>query len=331
MKNLFVWVFKRIIKVFFFSSIFLLVQCTTTEYWVHYAEESMAAPGVVLALVKDNDDNLWAASGLTGEVHFYAQSANTWQFKSIPGGGDLSGSQTIYIAQTGDVFVGTKNGLVRYQVAFNKWIRYSEENGLPHDDIRAILQDTEGILWLGTGGGGLYKSNGNINTWQKVTEVSGFDDIVTVYTLYRDSHNNLWVGTGVSLFKYDQGMKKWLQYPSYHVVRSIIEDSRGFLWFATINGAYQYDPVHDQWTAYTMDEGLRDNEVWAVNEDLEGNIWFGTKTGVTRFNQDKDQWISFSKEDGFSDFTTTSIVVANSGQLWFGTFGDGIYRYDPDQ
>lgn len=78
---------------------------------------------------------------------------------------------------------------------------YTIDDGLPINFITNCMQDKEGNLWIGTGGGGLVKYNGkNFITY---TTAQGLSNNFIEYIM-QDKAGNIWIGTisnGVS--KYD--------------------------------------------------------------------------------------------------------------------------------
>ena len=60
------------------------------------------------------------------------------------------GINTIQEAPTGTLWVGTFDGLYRYNRQTGTFTRYTESQGLPSSEIRCILEDGVGRLWLST-------------------------------------------------------------------------------------------------------------------------------------------------------------------------------------
>ena len=53
----------------------------------------------------------------------------------------------------GNLWVGTQNGLNRYDRAQNNFHRYTTRNGLKNNSIKALHSDTQGSLWIETAQG----------------------------------------------------------------------------------------------------------------------------------------------------------------------------------
>ncbi|MBR4223997.1 MAG: HD domain-containing protein, partial [Oscillospiraceae bacterium] len=120
-------------------------------------------------------------------------------------------------------------------------ILYDSLNGLPTSEANAIAQNEDGFIWIG-GYSGLTRYDGS--------EFYHFDSkwgISSVFSLYVDSKDRLWIGTnedGIAYF--DKG----------------------------------------EIVTYGRVEGLRSYSVRAINEDRNGNIIIATTQGLAYVGQD---------------------------------------------
>ena len=107
---------------------------------------------------------------------------------------------------------------------------FSLEDGLPQTEVQALMQDSRGIIWIGTNGGGLSRFNGN--TFQTFTTRDGMPDN-TVYSLCEDQEGNIWMGSVNAIIKYD-GMAfttlKEPDHPSIRTYQQIYMDNLGRIW-----------------------------------------------------------------------------------------------------
>jgi ligand-binding sensor domain-containing protein/class 3 adenylate cyclase len=203
---------------------------------------------------------------------------------------------------------------------------FSKLQGLKHSNIRRMLQDKSGNLWIGTDGG-VSKYDGKSFTHYTVKE--GLSNNV-VWSILEDRSGNLWFGTNGGVSKYDG--KSFTHYTdkeglSNNVVWSIIEDKSGNLWFGTNDGVSKYDGK--SFTHFTEKEGLCNNAVWSILEDRSGNLWFGTNNGVSRLSRDRKSFTNYTEKEGLCNNAVWSILEDRSGNLWFGT-NSGISRLSRD-
>ncbi len=230
------------------------------------------------------------------------------------------------------LWVGTANGLLRYDLSSGTQQVYTAKDGLLSNIIHTLTIAPNGDVWVGTIGGGLsrlhkgkwltYTPYGAGSTasygkdWQAYTMGKGLGDL-WVYGIHFDPSGTMWVATwkGVSVF-----------------------DGKAF-------------------HTYTTEDGLIDKWVYTISQDRKGNFWFGTEAGVSRFNG--KTWRSWDNKDGVGaniamntpdmakglpftpkhhagdhkplsynpNYIVSSVIDLND-HLWVGTLGAGLSHFD---
>lgn len=203
---------------------------------------------------------------------------------------------------------------------------YAIEDGLPINFITYCIQDKEGNIWIGTGGGGLVKYNGkNFITY---TTAHGLSDNF-IENILQDKAGNIWVSTisnGVS--KYDG--KTFTNYSvaqglASNLVLSIAQDDDGNMWFATRTGASMFNGK--TFTTYDTTQGLPGNKVQCILKDKNGTMWFGCPgAGISRY--DGKRFINYTVADGLCGNTIADMFQDRSDNIWISTYGEGISKYD---
>jgi ligand-binding sensor domain-containing protein len=101
---------------------------------------------------------LWTATGpvqaLDPTWPFHHYVSRTW---SVPEGLPSSAVTTLLQARDGDLWVGTTNGLARFDGDRFVVLDRRSSPALPATGIGALLEDSDGTLWIGTFGGGLVR------------------------------------------------------------------------------------------------------------------------------------------------------------------------------
>ncbi|HCV15722.1 MAG TPA: hypothetical protein DF637_05255 [Rikenellaceae bacterium] len=202
---------------------------------------------------------------------------------------------------------------------------FSKLQGLRHDQIRSMIQDKMGNIWLGTDDG-LTKYDGKF--FYHYTTLQGLSNNL-ILSVMQDSEENIWFGTfrgGVTRYdgKYLTTFTEKEGMPD-NIVNTIFEDSYGNLWFGTGKGLVKYDS--DIFTIYNTDNGLANNDIRAISQDNSGNIWVGTYTGGISVLRGNEFW-NYSKSDGLPSNSISKIFKSDNGELWIGTTDNGVLNFD---
>ncbi|CAM2010916.1 ligand-binding sensor domain-containing protein [Acanthopleuribacter pedis] len=162
---------------------------------------------------------------------------------------------------TGNLLVGTLyHGMFRYDPLDGRWLQFQHnrlnQNGLLHNDIRALFVDRNDVLWIGTRGGGLSKLD---------TKRKKFD----VYRAQPNEPNAL---------------------PS-EAVRALAPTADGGVWVGTLGGGLCFlNRKTGKVTAYLPESGnprsISNAWVMALEKDPAERLWAGTNGGVNRLDED---------------------------------------------
>jgi GAF domain-containing protein/ligand-binding sensor domain-containing protein len=223
---------------------------------------------------------------------------------SIEDGLSQSSGKSIFQDSKGYVWIGTEDGLNRFDGYEFKVYRHDPEDpaSLGNNYINAILEGPQGVLWLGTYGGGLDR----------------FDTAKGEFSHYRHNPED------VNSLSDDQ-------------ILTMIQDSEGMLWIGTRGGGLnRFDPVLGEWQRYRNHSAdpssLASNDVTALFEDGHGVIWVGTSRGLDRFDRTASSFHHFRNEPGdpasLSANVVADIAEDQAGNLWIATAGGGINEFD---
>ena len=202
---------------------------------------------------------------------------------------------------------------------------FSKLQGLRHDQIRSIIQDRMGNIWMGTDDG-LTKYDGKY--FSHYTTNQGLKNNL-ILSVYQDSKGNIWFGTfGGGVTKYDgRYLTSFSTSEDFlnNIVNSIFEDNIGNLWFGTGGGAAKYDGK--SFTNFTISEGLCHNDVRAITQDNAGRIWIATNgNGISVF--DGKSFSNYSEKEGLIQNFINCMFKDKSNNIWLGTASEGIIKYD---
>ena len=222
-------------------------------------------------------------------------------------------------------------------------LKIEHVSDLSHNFVNCILQDSYGLIWVGTKDG-LSKYDGYSFTIYKHEFSDKNSANYEVTALLEDPDGTLWVGSRYGLYKFDPNtciFTKCNQYTENKQgkkdrrVRELLLDRSGFLWVVTKHGLNRFDPVTGSLVWYNHDpdnsKSLNSDGVNTILEDVSGRLWVGTKNGLYRFNPDTGDFTSFKNEqnnpNSLSHNWIEHLLEDVSGTLWVTTH-NGINKFD---
>jgi len=234
----------------------------------------------------------------------------------------LPQSSILSILQTHDgyLWMATYEGLVRFDgnsfTVFNK----SNLPLLSSNNIRALMEDRDHQLWIGTSLGLLVSREGHFTRY---SSEEGLPSNV-VLSLQEDRSGRIWVGTTRGLARFEKG--RFLVDPALaplrgHYITTLVGGLDGSLWIGTSDsGLYHYH--HQRLDAYLEADGLPSKQVQALAMDRAGNLWIGSGSGHL-VRRDGAGFQDFSQFLGGSGADIRVIFEDSHGMLWFGS-SDGV-------
>lgn len=252
----------------------------------------------------------------------------------------------------GWMWFATEDGLNRYDGYQITVYRHepSNANSLASSNFGKVHQGSDGMLWLGTWGGGLDRFDPTTDVFRNFRNDSGDPRSLSedrVEFLFSDSYGVLWVGTdqqGVQRFvpesedfvRYQHNPEAPLGLLSNRV-RGMCEDAHGNLWLGSDDGLHRYDRERDLFVPVLRDavpEGaLSSQRIRALAADEEGFLWIGTRShGLHRWHPQNGEMRHFRvgppDGDGLSSNAITGLFLDSHKTLWIGTFDGGLNRLD---
>jgi signal transduction histidine kinase/ligand-binding sensor domain-containing protein len=239
---------------------------------------------------------------------------------------------------------------------------------LSDDEITALYQDKDGVLWIGTGGGGLDKhvpstgseaegldrENEHFIHYQHNPDDPQSLSSNAVSVIYQDRNGVLWIGTeGGGLNRLvlsevegsERENERWRHYAndpsdpnslSHNAITAISEDQSGALWVGTGGGGVnRLDQENERFIHYQNDpddqRSLSSDDVSAIYQDRDGVLWIGTRdAGINWFNPETETFVHYQNVPGDAHSLSNNLVLSifqdREGGLWFGTIGGGVNK-----
>ena len=210
---------------------------------------------------------------------------------------------------------------------------YTIENGLAHNRVKRIVQDSRGFLWFCTSAG-LSRFDGHQFTNYGVEE--GLPG-PSINDLLEASDGVYWVATnsdGVVRFDLHaaapstrEGIRSRFSVvrvsdePVANRVNVLYKDRSGTLWAGTDGGLFRMQEGADRaFHPVTLGIPSRPDiqvQVWSLVEDGAGSLWIGTKFGLVRRLQG-GRMMHYQIEPASDGDTVAAVVIDAKGRLWLG-------------
>jgi serine phosphatase RsbU (regulator of sigma subunit) len=176
-------------------------------------------------------------------------------------------------------------------------------NSIPGDITTAILEDSYGMIWIGTSDKGLSKLDRKSGKFTNYAHDPGNLNSLSnnyIQALHEDRKGVIWIGTRGGLNRYESTTNSFKSYTTKdglpnNVIQSIIEDTSGYIWLATNNGISKFNPVIESndgyltFINYNVQDGLQYNQYYFRSADSspDGELLFGGLNGFVSFHPGK--------------------------------------------
>jgi ligand-binding sensor domain-containing protein/signal transduction histidine kinase len=251
----------------------------------------------VISIAEDRSGYLWFGT-LGGGLNRYDRRSGQFKaFRHNPADShSLSHDNVLglFVDHKGILWAGTEDGLSAFNPATEYFQVYRPQAGAAFRRYRAIAEDAEGALWLGTLGGDLQR----------------LDPATGDFTIYRESE-------GLSS---DQ-------------VNAVCVDHSDTVWAGTQNGLNRFDRATDKFTTYYERDGLSGNSVNSILEDARGDLWLSTSNGLSRFSPPTKTFKNYYTSDGLLGnefYNYANAYKSASGEMFFNSYA-GVIAFFPDE
>ena len=254
----------------------------------------------VIAIREDHSGYLWVGTYGHGLLRFDRRTGRFKTYRHNPEDPHSLSDDIVsrlLVDHNGTLWAGCQDGLNRFDAATERFTVYKLT---PHGNraYLELVEDREGILWLGTDSSGLQRfdpATGQIAAFEHETDRPGTLSDNRVNSVHFDRSGTIWVGTQAGLDK--------------------------------------LDPKTGKFTGYTQRDGLPGNAVSCILEDDHGDLWMSTNSGIGRFDLKRNTFENYSAADGLPGPDLTgwgACYKSTAGEMFFGGF-NGATAVFPDK
>lgn len=216
------------------------------------------------------------------------------------------------------------------------WTVYTQQNSsLPWDMTRAVVNDLDNKVWIGTDNGIVQIDDGKWNVFNAQNsslKATPYNKNITqtVRDIEVDKKNNKWFVIGWDVYKYDN--EKWTIYDSTNSpinwARKIFVDNANNVWFTSWDGVAKFDGIN--WSIINQKNSeLPTDKTLGVFVDSKNRIWIGTFEGNIMIENQKTTKFTDNKSP-LSKAYISQMHEDRQGNLWFDLYNEkgsdaGIY------
>lgn len=301
----------------------------------------------------NNYDVTAIEAGADGNVWIFIQQQGLFRYSNRSGKltlvNDLLRQANCFKrSSAGALWLGSERALYRYDEKNNQ---YSSSYLASACKVVSISEDSKGLLWIASDGGGLLVLDSTSSHAKTFTDQDGRSPINSnaVYSIYEDNDGRKWIGTlrgGINIigahverFRKVEYTKQSQTDAADNFILSFCEDKTGNLWIGTDGAGLKYwnrktNSFHEYRRQPAMPGALSSNFITNIfcddNDHAWVSTWFG---GVSRFDPKTKkftQYRLFNDKTGESENNVWFLYEDKQKTLWASATNDGsLYHYEP--
>lgn len=299
------------------------------------------------ALFEDENKILWIGTFSTG-LNKFNRTSERFGTLILPNkqNSENHSVSSLLEDKTGNLWIGTKSGdIFKVSNRFSSrtiYTNYTTEKNLKiyfsQLEIKTLLEDKNGKIWVGSFGSGIYLIDPITNRVERITQDRNNLNSLSndfVHSIIQARDGSIWIGTGAGgLNKYDPEKKIFTRYIydannkntiSSNEISAVCEDPQGLIWAGTTTkGLNRINPATNEVETFRHIAGdvtsISSNRINCLFIDKKENLWIGTfGGGLNKWIREKNSFEHFTSKDGLPSNIVNSIVEDRFGNLWIST------------
>ena len=224
---------------------------------------------------------------------------------------------------------------------------FSNSDGLSHNNVRCIFQDSKGFLWIGTNSG-LNRFDGkNYKIFKHDPQNPQTISSNYILGISEDIYHNIWVATdyGLNLIMHDTYECNRLAIDSTSLVQfskipiqNVFCDSEGSIWIKTNQNITRGNLKTHKLRSYAIETDIFKEEFeqysYPIFQDSQGILWIGSENGLGYYEPENDDFIFFKEDEILSNRLSNNHVLAifedSKHRIWIGT-RNGLNLFDKNK
>ena len=257
----------------------------------------------ITALTSCRDGNLWIGTGSNGLYLLRKGEVKAVSFHISDNSPENSINDLSY--SKGTLVAATNHGVYEFNLETGISKRYTTYEGLPHNFIKGVHTDNDGLHWIAT------RSNRLIDS-KKTRELMVAGSELEFIAITQDHQDRLWAattsGNGILMVTNDTIINLTVSEGLHsNFCYSLITDNEGYIWVGHRLGISKVNPESFFIRTYGFESGIRsDFNPNAVHKSADGTLLFGTTGGLVSYDPSMDRRIAPSPR-----LNITSLLVSD--------------------
>lgn len=268
--------------------------------------------GFVNIVSEDNNHKLWI--GTNNGLYVLDKQKGSIK-KIISPLLQVSHIEALECTSKGEIWVGANKGIFRKRAGSNTFELCDsqiQETNSPYFDVKSIIEDSNGNIWIGTWAQGLLRYDPKSDRFYTYRNINPSQ---SAHTLFEDNKGNIWIGTWRhGLIK----MESPYDMDNYSLKHFKHEENR--------------------------EESLCDNIIYTITQDRNtGKLWIGARSGLSILESENgngtfSNYLPNKGKNPLPFNEVNALLYSRDGLMWIGMLGGGVYtvntrkklfNYDP--
>ena len=288
----------------------------------------------------DKQKRLWVFVAGSGLFRFNDKSSKLDPVTNAIGGYSVN---RMRFDHSGNLWLATSTGLLQYNIAQNKIIQQVNSELLGVAYVSALSLDRNGLLWIGTDGGGVKTLNTKTGVINSIDgrSTTGKLSSNSILSLFIDKEQRQWIGTnkgGVNIADVYRNDFNTIRQDfssnslSSNFITSFYEDVHNNLWIGTDGGGLnKWDAARKHFTSYQTPV-LSNNTISSITQDKHHNLWIATFGGGVNKRTPSgtiEHYKLLNQADSVENKIAIRIYQDSKDNLWVTTYENGhLYLYN---